>query len=144
MPVFPLYRNQSIDLLCKSIVWFLYEDNTSTWWVKAKISLYATVTSCKTERFNVSICYRTQKTHFGPTARFFPNKSFESILSYYTAVTSCEKNQKSFIKWFFSEFEKPHFGPIFCPFWLQIFKIKVFPKNHFVQFCLSATSCTKN
>ena len=28
MPVFPPYRNQSIDLLCKSIDWFLYESNT--------------------------------------------------------------------------------------------------------------------
>ena len=28
MPVFPSYRNQSIDFLCKSIDWFLYEGNT--------------------------------------------------------------------------------------------------------------------
>ena len=28
MPVLPSYRNQSIDLLCKSIDWFLYEGNT--------------------------------------------------------------------------------------------------------------------
>ena len=27
-PVLPSYRNQSIDLLCKSIEWFLYEGNT--------------------------------------------------------------------------------------------------------------------
>ena len=27
-PVFPSYRNQSIDLLCKSINWFLYEGKT--------------------------------------------------------------------------------------------------------------------
>ena len=26
--VLPSYRNQSIDLLCKSIDWFLYEGNT--------------------------------------------------------------------------------------------------------------------
>ena len=26
----PLYRNQSIDLLCKSIDWFLFEGNTGT------------------------------------------------------------------------------------------------------------------
>ena len=27
MPVLPSYRNQSIDLLCKSMDWFLYEGN---------------------------------------------------------------------------------------------------------------------
>ena len=30
MPVLPAYRNQSIDLLYKSIDWFLYEGNTGT------------------------------------------------------------------------------------------------------------------
>ena len=30
VPVFPSYRNQSIDLLRKSIDWFLYEGNTDT------------------------------------------------------------------------------------------------------------------
>ena len=29
----PSYRNQSTDLLCKSIDCFLYEGNTGTWWV---------------------------------------------------------------------------------------------------------------
>ena len=28
--VLPSYRNQSTDLLCKSIDWFLYEGNTET------------------------------------------------------------------------------------------------------------------
>ena len=28
MPVLLSYRNQSIDFLCKSIDWFLYESNT--------------------------------------------------------------------------------------------------------------------
>ena len=32
----PSYRNQSIDLLCKSIDWFLYEGKTGTQWVKCK------------------------------------------------------------------------------------------------------------
>ena len=27
--VLPLYRNRPIDLLCKSVNWFLYNDNTS-------------------------------------------------------------------------------------------------------------------
>ena len=27
MPMFPTYRNQSFDLQCKSIGWFLYEGN---------------------------------------------------------------------------------------------------------------------
>ena len=30
VPVLPSYRNQSIDLLCKSIDWFLHEGNTGT------------------------------------------------------------------------------------------------------------------
>ena len=36
MPVLPSYRNQSIDLLCKSIDWFLYDGNTGFEWVKRK------------------------------------------------------------------------------------------------------------
>ena len=34
MPVLPSYRNESIDLLCKSIDWFLFEGSTGTYWVK--------------------------------------------------------------------------------------------------------------
>ena len=37
MPVLPSYRNQSVDFLCKSIDWFLYEGNTATYWVKFDI-----------------------------------------------------------------------------------------------------------
>ena len=33
MPVLLSYRNQSIDLLCKSIDWLLYEGNTGIQWV---------------------------------------------------------------------------------------------------------------
>ena len=33
MPVLPSYRNQSLDLLCKSIDWFLYEGSTGIYWV---------------------------------------------------------------------------------------------------------------
>ena len=33
MPVLPSYRNQSIEMLCKSVDWFLYEGNTGIWWV---------------------------------------------------------------------------------------------------------------
>ena len=36
VPVLPSYRNQLIDLLWKSIDWFLYEGNTGTWWIKIK------------------------------------------------------------------------------------------------------------
>ena len=32
MPVLLSYRNQSIDLLCKSIDWFLYEGNVDISW----------------------------------------------------------------------------------------------------------------
>ena len=35
----PSYRKQSIDLLCKSINWFLYEGNTGTEWVKVKLKM---------------------------------------------------------------------------------------------------------
>ena len=34
--MFPSYGNQSIDLMCKSIDWFLYEGNTGTYRVKLK------------------------------------------------------------------------------------------------------------
>ena len=34
MPALPSYRNQAIDLLCKSIDWFLHEGNTSIKWIK--------------------------------------------------------------------------------------------------------------
>ena len=37
-PVLPSYRNQSIDLLCKSLDWFLYEGNTGNKWVKRSYS----------------------------------------------------------------------------------------------------------
>ena len=39
MPVLPSYKNQSIDLLCKSIDWFLPEDRTGTQWVNEKLTL---------------------------------------------------------------------------------------------------------
>ena len=42
MPVLPSYRSQLIDLLFKSINWFLYEGNTGTSWVNA---LYWIITS---------------------------------------------------------------------------------------------------
>ena len=34
MPELPSYRNQSSDLLCKSMEWFLCEGNTGIEWVK--------------------------------------------------------------------------------------------------------------
>ena len=39
VPLLPSYRNQSIDLLCKSIDWFLYEGNTGTKWLKQMFCL---------------------------------------------------------------------------------------------------------
>ena len=36
MPVLPSYRKQSINLYRKPIDWFLYESNTSIFWVKKK------------------------------------------------------------------------------------------------------------
>ena len=34
------YRNQPIDLLCKSMVWFLYDDGLRHEWVNKKIIFY--------------------------------------------------------------------------------------------------------
>ena len=34
LPVWPSYRNQSTDLLRKSIDWFLHEGNVNLYWVK--------------------------------------------------------------------------------------------------------------
>ena len=42
MPLFPSYRNQSIDLLCKSIDWSLYEDNTGILWINGGLHFYNT------------------------------------------------------------------------------------------------------
>ena len=39
MPAFPSYKNQSIDLLYKSIDWFLYEGNINISWIKADFRL---------------------------------------------------------------------------------------------------------
>ena len=46
VPVFPLYRNQSIDLLCKLIDWFLYEGNTIT------MGYYNICVLCSVSTFN--------------------------------------------------------------------------------------------
>ena len=32
--MFPSYRNQSVDLHCKSTDWFLYDENIDRWRVK--------------------------------------------------------------------------------------------------------------
>ena len=49
MPVLPSYRNQSIDLLCKSVDCFLYESNTSIWWVKNKFQKKEIVSGISSE-----------------------------------------------------------------------------------------------
>ena len=60
MPVLPSYRNQSIDLLCKSIDWFLYEGKTGTYWVTAEIlifaSLYRLFCGFKNARKQLCVC----------------------------------------------------------------------------------------
>ena len=43
MPVLPSYRHQSIDLLCKSIDWFLYEGNTGGKCINADVSKNANI-----------------------------------------------------------------------------------------------------
>ena len=45
MPLLPSCRNQSIDLLCKSTVWFLYESITGTEWVKQLLAFYIRITA---------------------------------------------------------------------------------------------------
>ena len=63
----------------------------------------------------------TQKTHFGPgfvqkpSARFFPNKSFESILSLYAVVTS-------YIKVPSINFSQNLKSLILAPLWLHFTK----------------------
>ena len=47
MPLLPSNRNQSIDLLRKSIDRFLYEGNTGIHWVKPKYSEHLTLWSAK-------------------------------------------------------------------------------------------------
>ena len=37
--MFPSYRNQSVDLLCKSIDWFLYDENIGLQKVKVDLHL---------------------------------------------------------------------------------------------------------
>ena len=37
MAVWPSYTNQSFDLQCKSIDWFLYEGNTGISWVDSRV-----------------------------------------------------------------------------------------------------------
>ena len=46
MPVLSSYRNQSIDLLCKSSDRFLYESSTSIYWVKWRFPVYLKITTC--------------------------------------------------------------------------------------------------
>ena len=57
----PSYRNQSINLLCTSIDWFLYEGNTGTRWVNLKKkSNLELLKSCKVVKYFVHDCSRWQ------------------------------------------------------------------------------------
>ena len=53
MPVFPSYRNQSIDLHRKSIDWFLYEGNTGIYCIKKFARLVNTPTLRKFKVFDI-------------------------------------------------------------------------------------------
>ena len=70
MPVLPSYRNQSIGLLCKSIDWFLYEENTGIKWVKKQfrdflntniIQKAISTRQLKTATQNVNVGYKLSK-----------------------------------------------------------------------------------
>ena len=70
MPVLPSYRNQSIGLLCKSIDWFLYEENTGIKWVKKQfrdflntniIQKAISTRQSKTATQNVNVGYKLSK-----------------------------------------------------------------------------------
>ena len=70
MPVLPSYRNQSIGLLCKSIDWFLYEENTGIKWVKKQfrdflntniIQKSISTRQLKTATQNVNVGYKLSK-----------------------------------------------------------------------------------
>ena len=62
MPLFPSYRNQSIDLHNKSIGWFLYEGNTGTKWVNLVRRIKMKCVSFKRVRISLSPKLRTK--HF--------------------------------------------------------------------------------
>ena len=60
MPVLPSYRIHSIDLLCISIDWFLYEGNTGIYWTnmnsvknKPEVLLKFVCIVALTQRFSV-------------------------------------------------------------------------------------------
>ena len=60
MPVLPSYRIHSIDLLCISIGWFLYEGNTGIYWTnmnsvknKPEVLLKFVCIESLTQRFSV-------------------------------------------------------------------------------------------
>ena len=70
MSVLPSYRNQSIGLLCKSIDWFLYEENTGIKWVKKQfrdflntniIQKSISTRQLKTATQNVNVGYKLSK-----------------------------------------------------------------------------------
>ena len=70
MPGLPSYRNQSIGLLCKSIDWFLYEENTGIKWVKKQfrdflntniIQKAISTRQLKTATQNVNVGYKLSK-----------------------------------------------------------------------------------
>ena len=55
MPVLSSYRNQSIDLHCKSIDWFLYEGNTRIYWVNVRTNRMESTKSTFYEEWSFAI-----------------------------------------------------------------------------------------
>ena len=64
MPVLPSYKNQSTDLLCKSVDWFLYDGNTGIYlnltpikFNSLMVRLLSTVFYAHTFKFAVTVYY---------------------------------------------------------------------------------------
>ena len=67
------YRNQSIDLLCKSIDWFLFEGNTGILWVNQEISIREAQCPLKKDylkKYPGGSCFLKSLTHSSPMHSF--------------------------------------------------------------------------
>ena len=73
------HRNQAIDLLCKSIDWFLYEGNTGIWWVNQITPRLAT-SDCKGyETLKKVFLGRQDRGKFMIFLKKYVNKTFKPL-----------------------------------------------------------------
>ena len=74
------HRNQSIDLLCKSIDWFLYEGNTGIWWVNQITPRLATSDRKGYETLEKVFLGRQDRGKFMIFFKKYINKTFKPLL----------------------------------------------------------------